>query len=114
MRHIRFLSGGVSLILMLSGLASAQTGNSVITGSVTDASGGAIPGVDITLINPATGTRAVTISNETGVYRFASLPPAIYQVEASLPGFERLSRGPLTLQVSQTLGIDLMLQVGKV
>src|SRR5262249_10305123 len=94
--------------------AFAQTGTSSITGTVTDASGGALPGVDITLINEETGGRLTTVTNETGLYRFGSLAPGTYRIEAMLPSFTPLSRGPLTLQVSQTLPIDLMLQVGKV
>ena len=42
------------------------------------------------------------------------MTPGNYQLEAELPGFNRLTRGPLTLQVSQTLPIDLTLQVGQV
>src|SRR5947207_1797657 len=92
-----------ALIMALSIWTIAQTGTSVITGSVMDASSSAIPGVDITLTNQETGTKQQTITNDTGIYRFASLPPGTYRIEAALPGFDRVSRGPLTLQVSQTL-----------
>src|SRR5262245_23107938 len=110
---LRFFSiAGLSL--SLSNFVLAQTGTSVITGTVTDASAGAIPGVELTLTNQETGAKQETITNDNGLYRFASLPPGTYRIEASLPGFDRLSRGPLTLQVSQTLAIDLMLQVGQI
>src|SRR5262245_6611019 len=102
------------VIAALSTGAPAQNGTSSITGSVTDPSGGALPGVDVTLINQDTGARLETITNETGIYRFGSLPPGAFRIEAVLPGFSPLSRGPLTLQVSQTLAIDLTLQVGQV
>src|SRR5678816_3076143 len=91
----------MNVVLMLTIACTplcAQTGTSTITGTVTDASGGALPGVDITLTNPETGAKLATISNETGVYRYGSLPPGNYRVEAALPGFAPLSRGPLTLQ----------------
>src|SRR5688500_15526909 len=104
----------VGLVMALASFSAAQTGTSSITGSVTDITAAAIPGVDITLINPETGTRLQTISRGTGVYRFGSLPPGTYRIEAELGGFAPLSRGPLTLQVSQTLAIDLILQVGQV
>src|SRR5262245_30444548 len=101
------------VLLALSTLVFAQTGTSSITGTVTDVSGEALPGVDITLLNEETGGRLTTITNDTGLYRFASLLPGTYRIEAALPSFARLSRGPITLQVSQTVPIDLMLQVGK-
>ncbi len=106
---------GVSgFIVMLSGGLQAQTGTSVITGTVTDASTGAIPGVEVSVTNQETGARQETITNETGAYRFSALPPGPYRIEASLVGFDRLTRGPITLQVSQTIAIDLVLQVGQI
>ena len=98
----------------LSAVALGQTGTSSITGTVSDATGSAIPGVGIAVINQDTGARLETISNEAGAYRVASLPPGTYRIEAELPGFNRLTRGPLALLVSQTLAIDLQLQVGQV
>jgi Carboxypeptidase regulatory-like domain/TonB-dependent Receptor Plug Domain len=104
----------VVLVVGFSSLGFAQTGTSVITGAVMDASGGAIPSVDVTLTNQETGTKQQTVTNDTGSYRFAALPPGTYRIEAQLVGFERLSRGPITLQVSQTLAMDLTLQVGQI
>jgi hypothetical protein len=107
----------VSLVVALAALTTlslAQTGTSTITGTITDITAAALPGVDVTLVNEETGARIQTISNETGVYRFGSLPPGSYRIQAELPSFAPLSRGPLTLQVSQTLAIDLTLQIGQV
>src|SRR5438132_1027129 len=102
------------LILLLASLVSAQTGTGTLTGTVMDASAGALPGVEMTLINQDTGTKQSTLTNETGSYRFPSLLPGTYRIEAELSGFDRVTRGPITLQVSQTLAIDLTLQVGQV
>src|SRR2546426_6407515 len=104
----------VIMAAAVSGLVLAQTGTSSITGSVTDLTGAALPGVEITVANQEPGARFQTLTNETGAYRVASLPPGIYRIEAELAGFDRLSRGPITLQVSQTVAIDLMLQVGQI
>src|SRR6267142_1959619 len=104
----------VVMVAVVSSLLLAQTGTSSITGSVADLTGGALPGVEITVVNQETGARFQTLTNDTGAYRVASLPPGIYRIEAELAGFDRLSRGPITLQVSQTVAIDLMLQVGQI
>lgn len=104
----------VVISAMLSIIGYAQGGNSFITGTVTDSTGSAIPGVGISIVNPENGTRIETVSNEAGAYRTAALPPGSYVIQAELPGFNRLTRGPLTLQVSQTLAIDLQLQVGQI
>src|SRR5204863_4496907 len=97
----------IVLVLGLSGFVFGQTGTSSITGAVMDSTAGAIPGVDVTLTNLETGSKQQSLTNDTGSYRFSSLPPGTYRIEAELPGFDRLSRGPLTLQVSQTLAVDL-------
>ncbi len=57
----------------------------VLTGTVTDASGQALPGVMVTL----TGDRGTTeqVTDENGTYRFALVPPGDYKVTASLEGF---------------------------
>lgn len=81
---------------------------------MTDITGAALPGVDITVVNQETGARLQTLTNETGAYRVGSLPPGAYRIEAEFSGFDRLTRGPITLQVSQTIAIDLMLQVGQI
>src|SRR5215475_1845113 len=82
---------------MFSSIVFSQTGTSSITGTVTDTTGSAIPGVGITLINQDSGARLETVSNDAGVYRLGALPPAAYRLEAELPGFNRLTRGPVTL-----------------
>jgi Carboxypeptidase regulatory-like domain len=104
----------IFILIVLSVFGFAQAGTSSITGNVSDATGSALPGVGISAINQDTGARLETVSNETGAYRFATLPPGPYRVEAELPGFNRLTRGPVTLSVSQTLALDLQLQVGQV
>src|SRR5690349_13044243 len=99
------------LILWLFG--AAQAGNSAFTGRVTDATASAIPGVEIVVINQDTGARVETLTNDAGAYRTPPLVPGTYVIQADLSGFNRLTRGPLTLPVSQTLAIDLQMQVGQ-
>ncbi len=90
----------------------AQAGNSTITGTVKDPTDAPIPGVTVRVLNLDTGIQLQTITNEAGVFRISALVPGSYNLQADLPGFSRLTRGPLVLQVSQTLAIDLPLQLG--
>src|SRR5262245_43758028 len=93
----------ISVILPI--VALAQTGNSMISGAVKDGSGAAIPGARLKITNEATGVTGETVSNEEGIYRFGSLAPGNYRLEVESQGFDRLVRGPLGLQVGQTLGL---------
>jgi len=103
------------LILALAtvALVSAQSGNSVISGSVKDPSDTPIPNANIKITNIDTGTQLATVTNESGLYRAAALVPGSYRVEADSPGFERLTRGPIPVQVSQTVALDMTLVLGK-
>jgi hypothetical protein len=101
------------LAVLSASLALAQSGNSTISGIVRDASESAIPTAKIKIVNVETGVQSHTVTNSAGLYRAGALVPGTYRMEADAVGFAHLTRGPLTLQVSQTLEIDLTLQVGQ-
>src|SRR5262245_38040374 len=107
-----FQKTALLIILSLPIAALAQSGNSVISGAAKDGSGAAIPGARLKISNDATGVAGESGSNEEAIYRFGSLVPGTYRIEVESQGFDRLVRGPLTLQVGQTLGLDLTLAVG--
>jgi len=75
-------------ILALTGSAIAQTSNGQVGGVVQDPSKALIPGVSVTLRNVDTGVTTTQVTNESGAYNFASVPPGTYQVTGTLPGFK--------------------------
>ncbi len=93
----------MALLIMIPLFAFGQTGNNTITGTVEDPTGAPIPGVLLTISNLDTGVEFQTATNESGLYRQGALAPGNYQIIVEAPGFNRLSRGPIILQVSQTL-----------
>src|SRR5215471_2141470 len=98
----------VLLVLLLSLAAAAQT----ISGDIHDPAGAAIPAAKIKIVNQQTGAAQATISNDTGSFRSTTLTPGDYRVEVEADGFQKLLRGPLTVEVGQVLPLDLVLQVG--
>src|ERR1039458_6219227 len=106
-------SVGFLMALVSASLASAQSGNSTISGSVRDASEAAIPVARVKITNVETGIQLDTATNSAGLYRAGALVPGSYRLEADAVGFDHLTRGPVTLQVSQTLALDLTLRVGQ-
>jgi hypothetical protein len=90
-----------------------QSGTSSISGVVRDAADAPVPNVRIAATNLETGSRVDTVTNEAGLYRVPALLPGSYRIDADAAGFDRASRGPITLQVSETLAVDLTLTVGK-
>ena len=63
------------LCLAVSAYGRVQTSNATLGGTVIDATGAFIPGVEITATNSGTGIVTTVISNESGAYQFASLQP---------------------------------------
>jgi hypothetical protein len=103
----------VSAIILTAALAAAQSGNSTISGVVKDATGAAIPAAKVKVTNEDTGVSQEISANEAGIYRATALVPGVYRVEADSSGFDHLVRGPVTLQVGQSLALDLTLTVGQ-
>lgn len=65
----------------------AQLTRSVISGSVTDPSGSAIPQARVRIINQANGEERELTTNRVGLYRFVAVEPGVYSVVFSSPGF---------------------------
>jgi hypothetical protein len=92
--------------------AFAQSGTSTLSGTVKDATGSAVPHARITVVNEQTGSRQSLLSSETGAFRVGSLVPGPYRAEVEAPGFQKLMRGPVVLEVDQVMALDLTLEVG--
>jgi hypothetical protein len=107
----RLLCAAILLCLFVPTSSFTQSVNSTIGGTVQDASGAFIPGVTITATNTATGVAATTISNESGVYQFASLQPGTYNITAELPGFNTQAVRDYQLGGSLQARINFELQV---
>ncbi len=92
----------------------AQTSFGSITGLIRDSSGAVMPGVAITVTNDKTGTSRTATSDANGNYNVPSLLPAVYSVSAELKGFKKAVTTGATLEVNQTLRVDLTMEVGEV
>ena len=88
--------------------------NAVVGGTVADASGALIPGVEVSARNVATGIVTTRITNESGNYDFASLQPGSYTVSASLSGFQTATYNNVQLSQGQQVRLNFSLQVGTV
>ena len=68
----------VCLVFAMDGFA--QVINATLSGTVTDATGALIPGVEITATETETGVVSTALTNESGIYQFPSLQPGPYPV----------------------------------
>jgi hypothetical protein len=100
----RFLLVCAVLLVPASGYAQ----EAALSGTVTDSTGGVLPGVTITAVHEATGNRFVTVTDERGIYR---IPVRIgaYRITAELSGFATAERTGVQLQVGQTAAVNLQM-----
>jgi len=93
--------------------AWAQAGTGELTGLVTDATGAVVPGVQVDLVNSATGIGRQTLSSSAGVYRFVSLPiVGTYTLTVQQPGFKVAKVEGIVMTVGTTITHDIKLEVG--
>ncbi|HYT65309.1 MAG TPA: carboxypeptidase regulatory-like domain-containing protein [Vicinamibacterales bacterium] len=102
------------LAFPLASLARAQVTSAAIVGTITDSSGGALPGATVTARNVDTGFNRAVPSNEVGAYRLEFLPIGNYVVEVTLSGFKTVTRSGIVLNVNDTARVDAALSVGGV
>ncbi|HEY3381018.1 MAG TPA: TonB-dependent receptor [Vicinamibacterales bacterium] len=114
----RRIAAAVPLILFcllaLAVPAVAQLQLATIQGTVTDQTGGVLPGVTVTATNTGTRVARSTVTNERGVYRLPSIEPGVYDVTVELQGFGKLSRPKVDIEVGATLGLNFTLQPGAI
>src|SRR5688500_9060038 len=102
------------LALAASAAAQGQATNGTIEGTVTDESGGVLPGVVVTVTNLDTGADRSVLTSETGVFRALLLPLGTYRVSAELMGFKRFEQSGIRLSAGQVVVLEVRLGVGGV
>jgi hypothetical protein len=97
----------VGVLVLKPGVADAQ--EAIVSGTVTDATGGVLPGVSVRAQNEATGNTFETVTDDSGAYR---IPVRVgrYVIVAELSGFSA-ARREAELLVGQTAVIDLQLSL---
>jgi outer membrane receptor protein involved in Fe transport len=101
-------------LLLISGLANAQTFRGTILGTIIDSSGAAIPGARVVIKNQETGQTRTTTTGDAGTYTVPELPIGQYAVTVSKEGFESITTGGVAVTVAGEHRVDVTLQPGKI
>jgi hypothetical protein len=102
------------LPLLFVGTLKAQGNRGTITGTVTDPSGGAVVGAEVTAKNLGTGLKTSAITNRDGIYSILNLFPGKYSVEIRMAGFKTIERPNITVDSAEVAQLNAELQVGAV
>src|SRR5688500_16654584 len=115
MNRVRTWLAAISLMAVAALPVHAQVQTGSILVRVTDAQGGAVPGVTVTLSSPVLVAGTTTgVTDTGGVNRFPSLQPGVYSVKLELQGFRTVIRENVVVQVGATVPLDLQLSVATV
>jgi len=93
--------------------AQAITGSQV-SGIVRDASGGVLPGAEVSITKTDTGLTRTVFTNSDGSYALPNLQVGPYQLKVVLSGFTTYVRDGIVLQVSTNPEINVTLALGAV
>jgi hypothetical protein len=99
------------LAVAMTGVASAQATGSIF-GKVTDASGGVLPGVTVTVSGPALQQPLTGVTQESGAYQFPIVPIGTFTVTFELTGFKKVTRQNIVIVTGFNVPLDMKLEVG--
>jgi Carboxypeptidase regulatory-like domain len=104
-----------AVLFLCGSVAQAQTAaTGSITGTVTDPSGGAVANVAVTATNKGTNQAREEKTGADGVYTFSLLPPGDYRVKFTASGFKTADVESVTVNVTETVPLNQVLEVGAV
>jgi hypothetical protein len=100
------------LLCCLAATAQSERGN--ITGIVTDPTGAAIAGAELSVVHRDTNATTNTVATGSGEYNVPNLLPGAYRIEITSAGFKRFVQQNINVSAATTVRIDAQLQLGQV
>jgi hypothetical protein len=107
------LSTVTLVLLCLTGVVTGQD-TGYISGTVTDKTGAAVAGADVTVKNTAGSLDRSTATNSDGAYVVPGLPGGTYDLSVTAKGFQKFTAQRIVLSVAEKARIDVQLTVGTV
>jgi hypothetical protein len=115
LRHLSVAAVLLGTILLgFSPPVVGQAVNATLLGTVTDASGAAVADAKVTVTEMKTGVGRSTITNASGNYEFADLPPGQYEVATEKQGFKKAVRAGVDVVVNTDTRVNLTLEPGAI
>jgi hypothetical protein len=101
----------VSILALLPSTAAAQNDQGRVTGRVTDGSGGALPGVTVTVAGPGLKAPITVITDDVGQYLTPPLKPDVYVLSFQLSGFETRTSPQVPVRAGEVFMLDRQLDL---
>ncbi|HAF12834.1 MAG TPA: hypothetical protein DCK99_03860 [Blastocatellia bacterium] len=85
-----------------------------LTGTITDASGGVIPGAAVTIMNDSTQQSFEVTTDSQGLYRAQNLPAGVYTINVSVTGFKKFTGTNLNVRPGTRSKYNPHLEAGSI
>ena len=102
------------LLVSMSAVTGVYAQQATVVGTIQDESGLVLPGVTVTVADPATGLTLLAVTDGSGQYRVPSVPAGTYNLTAELPGFATVVLAEVELLVGQNATLDFTLGLATV
>jgi hypothetical protein len=99
-------------VLLLSVALFAQANFGRILGTVTDQSGGVVPGATVTITDTQRGLARALTTDAAGEYNAPNLIPGTYTVRVEAKGFKALDRQNVVIEVGKEVRVDITPEPG--
>jgi hypothetical protein len=102
----------LALGLLMSAGAFGQGTTGSITGTVTDATGAAIPGATVTVTQVDTNAIHAVTTSDAGTFTVTQLPPGQYSIKIDKVAFKSYKQDQLVLSIDQIAQVNAQMQIG--
>ena len=107
------LIGALLLFMVSPVLTSAQMTRGVISGTVQDENGAAVPGAQVSVTSKGTNlTKREATTDDQGFYRVGALDPGVYTVTVEKQGFQKNENLEITVKSAGEVTFDTALKAG--
>jgi hypothetical protein len=110
-RRIACVISVLYLLLISPGLRAQSTTDGAIAGTVTDASGAAVPNASVTVTNKGTNLSQGVATDESGYFRVAKLQPGSYTMKVEAPGLASFTAENVIVQIGSVTEVPAKLNV---
>ena len=111
-RVFQVLACALLLLLAIPFAANAQQYAGTVTGTVTDPSGAAVAGAEVTISNASMGVSFTAMTSDQGVFSFAQLTAGNYEVHVKHASFKEFIAKDVAVHVSTVTEVNAKLELG--
>jgi hypothetical protein len=103
-----------ALLIFTASIASAQSSQTTLSGTVKDQNGALVPGATITLVDARTKAERQATTNDDGFFLFANVLAGDYRITAEGGGFKKIEVSSVKVDVSIPATVNLVLETGQI